>query len=1810
MKRLSARLLALGLVVCSVPSNVYAASPTPIVIVREDAVGDAVEAVESPVEARYSSNRISFNGVSGATEYTVEKSESNEDGAEWSVVGTAVQATAAEGEDEADKSYSVVDKTAGKGTKLWYRVTATKGEGVTEEVLAPVQAKHETGADAIHANAEAHYNFVDGPEASEMEAKGMYDASEDLSKIQNLTEGTILMCYKPETGTGREVFFVIKKDNVTVPTAEGNGNGAAMAGNSGLGVFYDATRDKIRFDFSASLKGDWDVSEPIGEWKTFALVSAQDDSVADQRIISALNGSQSHRWNEDRLKRFFNDIQGLTEFTIGGTKGSEDQVLMPYGGKIAYLTITGETLTQDEINKYTEEMKARLIAADSEGEGEDNGEQDPVEASEVTVEARYNSNRIHFGGVEGAKTYTVKRASTEDAADTAWETVGEAITVAGEAVDTVESAYDVVDANAAPGTRYWYKVLAVDADGAEVGEAMQAVQAAHATGVDAVHANAQVHYNFTNDSEGTSFAGDRIVEAEAKDVEAIKDLTAGTILFSHKPAASNERTVILTAKNAEKETAMSGAIEAKSGLAVFREGDGKLRFDFSSTLVDNWNRGGEVGSWHTVAFVSNTSDAAKAAISSIDGIVGKDFTGAEKTGFFSNMEGLSSITVGAAKNGENTVGSYKGEIAYVSISDEVLSLDEINAYTAEMNRLLGLAAPEVAVAAEEDKVVVTLTEATGVTNAVYEISLDGNTWVAVEGTSHEFDLADFTEASTEIKVRVKNGNGTVASATFEKEDAGEENTLWEEFEALRNTVAEVLEGADEADSAVAALREVFEFVADLSSSALEEDIADAKSRLQAAYETYQESLEGDEDPETDELSALYAELETKRQTGLQLGFAQMNSATVGTQANALIAAANAGYAVVLDNGKVYTKSENETGEEIRTEVENGIEHIRQCITAIDEAVAALEAALESQNPLNQIQESLKVHYSFEGLADTVTEIPNLVTGEGADAFNGTLHETSLKVVDEDLAGKALKFTNNANEMLEIPSAMQLNGSYTVGLWVKFDKDLMTSTRTNDLILVQPKVTTSDAGRTHLMVSSDNKLATFMDQTTRKADDTLGGFDKWQHVLISYNEAEGKVTMYQNGASVYENTVTKEKVVKDLSNLYIGRHRTQSGGSYPGSFQGYMDEIVVYNAALNASQVSALYKSNANRRVWPDLAGLITEAEELVEANELGAEAAQTKRLVQILGWIESENITKDSTYDLINSYISTFATAIENYRNASEAPDAPKDLAATPDNAKKEVTLTWTAADGTVTAYEYSDDNGATWKAAGTATTFKVTGLDYNKEYKFQVRAKNGTKASAASNTVTLTLTAPTADKPATPTGLQVVAGDKEVTVSWTAVTGVTYKVQKNGDSSWTNATGSSHKFTGLTNGTEYTFSVKALKDGQESDAATIKGTPAEATQPEKQTVASPAITPASGTYTEAQDVTITCATQGAKIYYTTDGSAPTESSTLYAGKITVSETTTIKAIAVKDGMNDSEVVSVTITINADDSGDPVETKVAAPAFSVQSGTLDKTTEITISSETEGAEIYYTVNGSTPSSTNVPKKAQSIKYTPGSKIKVANSMVIKAVAVKDGMESSDVITVKYDMTKNWIFKDIKSTDGWRYTSLSYTYSTGVMSENGNGTGMFDGEKKLTRGMFATVLYRMAGEPATTIGSKFPDVDKTKYYAAPITWANENGIVGGRPTGDFDPEGNITRAEIAKMLKGYADYCGFDTTAVKDLSTFADGAAIIKKADWKFDALKWATAVGMITGKTKDGKSNLAADDNATRSECAQMISNFAKEYVK
>ena len=182
------------------------------------------------------------------------------------------------------------------------------------------------------------------------------------------------------------------------------------------------------------------------------------------------------------------------------------------------------------------------------------------------------------------------------------------------------------------------------------------------------------------------------------------------------------------------------------------------------------------------------------------------------------------------------------------------------------------------------------------------------------------------------------------------------------------------------------------------------------------------------------------------------------------------------------------------------------------------------------------------------------------------------------------------------------------------------------------------------------------------------------------------------------------------------------------------------------------------------------------------------------------------------------------------------------------------------------------------------------------------------------------------ADGPAAPTGLAGIAPTTAANNDG-KITGITAAMEyKRSDAdTWTEGTGAD--IIGLTPGTYY-VRVKATDTTLASDNQTL--TVAGYVAPGQ--VAAPTFDPPAGTYSAAQNVTISCLTDGATIHYTTDGTVPTESSPTYSAPISVSATATIKAIAVKSGMTNSSVAEVTYTIN---------TALTTYAVTVNNGTGD-----------------------------------------------------------------------------------------------------------------------------------------------------------------------------------------------------------------------------------------------------------------------------
>jgi len=164
-------------------------------------------------------------------------------------------------------------------------------------------------------------------------------------------------------------------------------------------------------------------------------------------------------------------------------------------------------------------------------------------------------------------------------------------------------------------------------------------------------------------------------------------------------------------------------------------------------------------------------------------------------------------------------------------------------------------------------------------------------------------------------------------------------------------------------------------------------------------------------------------------------------------------------------------------------------------------------------------------------------------------------------------------------------------------------------------------------------------------------------------------------------------------------------------------------------------------------------------------------------------------------------------------------------------------------------------------------------------------------------------------------------------------------------------------------------------------------------------TATTPTFSPGPGTYTGAQSVTISDTTPGATLFYTTNGTTPTTASIKYTGPVTVSSSETLQAIAVANGLNSSAVGSAAYTISSSGS-----VATATPTFTPTAGTYTGTQSVTIADATAGATIYFTTNGTTPTTA-------SAVYT--GPISVSASEMLEAMAVASGHPASSVAAATY-----------------------------------------------------------------------------------------------------------------------------------------------------------------------------------------------------
>lgn len=190
-----------------------------------------------------------------------------------------------------------------------------------------------------------------------------------------------------------------------------------------------------------------------------------------------------------------------------------------------------------------------------------------------------------------------------------------------------------------------------------------------------------------------------------------------------------------------------------------------------------------------------------------------------------------------------------------------------------------------------------------------------------------------------------------------------------------------------------------------------------------------------------------------------------------------------------------------------------------------------------------------------------------------------------------------------------------------------------------------------------------------------------------------------------------------------------------------------------------------------------------------------------------------------------------------------------------------------------------------------------------------------------------------------------------------------------------------------------------------------------------------------------------------------------------------------------------------------------------------------------------------------------------------------------------------------DAVKN-PFADVNAGD-WFYRDVLFSYEKGLMS--GMDAAAFAPYANTTRAQIAVIFYRMEGSPAVEGENSFTDVVRgsgTAWFYDAVTWAQQNGIMGGYDNSSFAPNDPITREQLAAIFYRYAQYKGYDTTqggmAIRE---FGDYESI---SDYAMSAMAWAVNTGLVKGDSN----LLYPNGTATRAEIAAMLHRFVENGMK
>jgi uncharacterized repeat protein (TIGR02543 family) len=385
--------------------------------------------------------------------------------------------------------------------------------------------------------------------------------------------------------------------------------------------------------------------------------------------------------------------------------------------------------------------------------------------------------------------------------------------------------------------------------------------------------------------------------------------------------------------------------------------------------------------------------------------------------------------------------------------------------------------------------------------------------------------------------------------------------------------------------------------------------------------------------------------------------------------------------------------------------------------------------------------------------------------------------------------------------------------------------------------------------------------------------------------------------------------------------------------------------------------------------------------------------------------------------------------------------------------------------------------------------------------------------------------------------------------------------------------------------------------------------------------VAEPTIYPNGGRLEVSAEIALSAA-DGANVYYTADGSDPSaDNGSLYTSPFPLGSvgSVTVKAVAVKAGMESSAIVSAEFDVY--DVSD-----YCLVTFDANGGTLTGDSERLVSKDAAVGTLptasrdgytfsgWYTspsggskISASTMPNGDVTYYAQWIKSGGssgggggGGGGGSPDPSPSPSPSASPSPSHVPEITVKPGQISINVFVDVDPAD-WFYGDVDFVLRNNLM--NGVTDTAFSPNVPMTRGMLVTVLYRLAGEPGTANSNRFADIAADAYYASPVEWAADNGIVNGVGDNQFAPDAQITREQLAAIIMRYIGYAEIDYFVTQEIRYFADESEI---SDFAKDAIQSLNKLGIIGGR---GNDIIDPKGAAARAEVAAMLRRFIEGLV-